>query len=1128
MGGIGKFRLPPAPTDEDGPVKVWIEPIEIPTYAPMRPDKNPMFLERRVYQGSSGKVYPLPFIDRISIERENRLWQAVHLENQYLRVMILPEIGGRIHVGVDKTNGYDFFYRQNVIKPALVGLAGPWISGGVEFNWPQHHRPTTFMPVMFEIERQEDGSRTVWCSDHDPMSRMKGMHGVCLHPDRAYIELKARLYNRTPLMQTFLWWANVAVQVNETYESFFPPDVHYVADHAKRAISSFPLCDGRYYGVDYGRRAREGVAPEEQPTAFAPPGNYPVNDLRWYANIPVPTSYMALGSKQDFFGGYDHGREAGLIHFADHHIAPGKKQWTWGNHEFGYAWDRNLTDSDGPYVELMAGVYTDNQPDFSFLGPGETKTFSQFWYPISKIGVPKRADLDLALSVNGHDGVVSVGVCATSRFEKALVVVEGESVIAQWTCELAPGHPFLAECQATDSNLTVRVMDVAGRELIGYDLRPDTAAGIPPPATEPALPQEIDSADELYLTGLHLAQYRHATREPDAYWREALRRDNGDARCNNAMGLWSLRRGEFQIAESYFRAAISRLTRLNPNPDDGEPFYNLGLTLRYLGRDGEAYETFFKATWNQAFRSAGYHALGELDVKRRDWAKAAEHLRLALVVNAENLRARNLLVMVFRGIGRDDEAGEMLRQTLALDPLDVWGRDLSGQHIGGDNQMRLDLAIDYARAGLYEAAQTVLEGSDFSAQDGSTPMIYYALGNVAHGLGEYTRASQAFEKARQVSTEYCFPSRLEELLMLEAAIQRNCDDARAHFYLGNLLYDKRRHDAAIEHWEKAANLDEGVATVWRNLGIGYYNAHADAEGARECYEKAFQKDSSDARIFYERDQLYKRIGIGAAHRLQEMEQYRELVSMRDDLSVELATLFNQTGEAAKALEVLNSRLFQPWEGGEGLALAQHVRAYLMLGREALAEAKSARALACFEAALKPPENLGEAKHLLANQSNVYFWLGVAYSASGKPDVAESWWIRAAQSTGDFQEMSVKQFSEMAYYNALALKRLGRANEARALLIELDFYARKLASERPRIDYFATSLPSMLLFEEDLDKRNQMTAKLLEAQAAAGLDEVDKASRLLNEVLTSDPNHSAAWDLQQELASDLEEGRCMEA
>src|SRR6266404_2644961 len=252
-------------------VRLRVEDLVIPTYLPAPPDKNPMFLEKRVYQGSGGKVYPLPFTDRIAERPVDRKWKAVWIENEFIRAMVLPEIGGRIHVFQDKTNGYDAIYHQPVIKPALVGLAGPWISGGIEFNWPQHHRPATFMPVDFEIEEHADGSKTVWCSDHDPMARMKGMHGVCLHPGRAYLELKVRAYNRTAFVQTFVWWANVATRVHEGYQSFFPPDVCYVADHARRSMSEYPLCRDHYYGVSYGKRARRGVPANEVPTQFIPP-----------------------------------------------------------------------------------------------------------------------------------------------------------------------------------------------------------------------------------------------------------------------------------------------------------------------------------------------------------------------------------------------------------------------------------------------------------------------------------------------------------------------------------------------------------------------------------------------------------------------------------------------------------------------------------------------------------------------------------------------------------------------------------------------------------------------------------------------------------------------------------------
>src|SRR5690348_713914 len=448
----------------DAGVQVRVEEIVIPTYMPAPPDKNPMFLENRVYQGSNGKVYPLPFTDRIAEKPVNRTWKAVWIENEFLRALVLPELGGRIHVLQDKTNGYDLIYNQPVIKPALVGLAGPWISGGIEFNWPQHHRPATFLPVDFKIEEHEDGSKTIWCSDHDPMCRMKGMHGVCLHPGKAYLELKVRAYNRTPFVQAFLWWANVATRVHEAYQSFFPPDVFCVADHARRSMSEYPLAKGFYYGVNYGERERTGIPKSEMPSQFIPPHcraesktrnpkfeipDYAPNDLSFYANIPVPTSYMCMGSKGDFFGGYDYKAQAGIVHIANHHISPGKKQWTWGNHEFGYAWDRNLTDADargefGPYIEIMAGVYTDNQPDFSFLQPGETKSWKQYWYPIQKIGPAQHANLDAAISLRVEKNVLRLGIAVTSHQPQTTVTVHAKGKeLAHLDRDLSPALPLV-------------------------------------------------------------------------------------------------------------------------------------------------------------------------------------------------------------------------------------------------------------------------------------------------------------------------------------------------------------------------------------------------------------------------------------------------------------------------------------------------------------------------------------------------------------------------------------------------------------------------------------------------------------------------------------------------------------
>jgi tetratricopeptide (TPR) repeat protein len=1119
IDGLSKLQLPPAPATETGVVKAWEEPVVMRSYMPAAPDPNPLFLEKRVYQGSSGRVYPLPVIDRVDTEPQNHSWKAVHLENEFIRLMVLPEIGGRIHVGYDKIGDYDFFYRQNVIKPALVGLAGPWISGGVEFNWPQHHRPATFMPVEVSIERASDGSITVWCSDHDPMSRLKGMHGVCLHPGKAYLELKVRLYNRTTDTQTFLWWANVATRVHEKYQSFFPKDVRFVADHAKRAVTEFPLSQGTYYGVDYGERAQRGIPEQEKPAHFVPDGSYAPNDLSWYANIPVPTSYMIVGTRGDFAGGYDHALQAGVVHVSNHHVAPGRKQWTWGNHEFGYSWDRSLTDSDGPYIELMAGAYTDNQPDFSFLAPGETKTFSQFWYPIRKIGVPDFANIDAALHLERRGDRVLLNLLVThAMLGSAILLKSNGQEIAAHRDDLAPESPVCIELPVPEAvqNLEV-VLECAGKTILRYAPAEVVPTDRPDAATEPPLPDEVASNDELYLIGLHLEQYRHATRSPEPYWREAIRRDPEDSRANCALGRWHLRRGEFAAAEQLLRTAIGRLTQRNPNPYDGEPHYNLGLVSLMQRRMEDAYDAFYKSTWNAAWSGPAYHRLAEIDCANHAWERALDHIERSLRSGADNLNARNLQTMILQKLGREDESTRLLQATRVLDPLDIWSRYLETGEVPQDGQRRLDLGFDLMRAGLLNDALRVLSAPCESTTDGSRAILLYALGSVCARLGLQQESAAAYRGAAAVDPTYVFPNRLEEMVLLEEAIGVNPQDARARFYLGNLLYDRRRHDEAIVSWERAAALDPQFPTTWRNLGFAYYNIQHEERKACRAFERTRMLSPEDARILYEQDQLLKRTGELPGRRLAALESVRALVETRDDLIVELATLYNQMDRSEDALKLLLSRKFQPWEGGEGLVLAQYVRAHCLLGQAALEQNRAAAAIDHFKAALNSEHSLGEVEHLLASHSVIDYWMGAAYQALGNTDTAMALWERAAAQQGDFQQMQVHAISDTTFWCAMALRRMGKAEEAATLFKEIYDYSVQLRQQEPKIDYFATSLPTMLLFDEDLKQRQEIQASFLQAQALIGRGETEPALALLQKVQQLDRNNTGAADLIASLA-----------
>ncbi len=1135
----------------------WEEPVVIPTYEPAEPDRHPMYLDRRVYQGSSGAVYPLPVYSRIATKPVDRSWRAIHLENEFVRVMILPEIGGRVHLFRDKTNGYDVIYRQDVIKPALVGLAGPWLSGGIEFNWPQHHRPATFMPVETMIERDADGSVTVWCSDHDPLERMKAMHGVCLRPGRSFLELRVRLYNRTPRVQTFLWWANVATRVHELYQSFFPDDVRFVFDHARRATSSFPRCRGSYYGVDYGRRVKDGVDRRQQPSHFVPPpGVYSPDDLSWYANIPVPTSYMAVGSKADFFGGYDHAKRAGIVHVADHRVSPGKKQWTWGNHAFGYAWDRNLTDADessvyAPYIELMAGVFTDNQPDFSYLMPYETRCFSQYWYPIQEIGPAHAATTDAAISVQRSEGSersIQIGVSVTGVFDRSSITLRSRRsndcswvVERVWTSDLTPQTPWKGdrfglsdECRL----LELVVRDQTGRELVRREMRcsgmgdrDSEPIGLGNedlrPATEPPPPTDVATADELYVIGVHLKQYRHATRDARGYFEEAIRRDPLDTRCNIALAEIALSRGEFSDAKKLLDVAIERMTSRNANPRDGEALYLLGEVLRRLGRMDEAYDAFAKASWNQAYSAAACRAMGEIDLSRGRSAEAARSLRRSLDLNRQDTAARGLLAVALRRIGDVDASHVELLEALRLDPLDKVCQFLSGHTRDDstwatDNRVRLDVAFDVARAGLVDEAVLILNRADWAATDGSVPLVVYAIAWFEERRGNRVTSSEMRHRLQEMSLRWCFPHGLDQLQMLEAAVQRDPLDAIATKLLATQLYHLGRREEAIEHWLKSAELDAGDSVVWRNLGIAFFNVRGDVERARDALARASEISPGDARILFEEDQLWKRVGVAPMERLTRLEKRLDVVSERDDLTIEWVSLLNQVGRFEDAARTMEGRRFQPWEGGEGMAIAQYSRAKLAIGREAMRRQDWKAAREAVESAVRLPESLGEARHPLSNMADIEFALGMIARGEGIESQATEHFLAAAESPGDFQNMSVRAFSELSVYAGLAMRAMGRPSDAETLFRSILAEAIRLEHAPAHVDYFATSLPTMLLFNDDLQLRQRVHALLMQGQALLALGNRSEAMQRLDTAISMDPSNGTVSDLLR----DVNEGRCV--
>ncbi len=1126
-------------------VKAWRELVTIPTYEVGTPEKNPMFLEKRVYQGSSGVVYPYPVIESISDVKTDKEYLAIWLENEYIKVMVLPELGGRVQMAYDKIARRHFVYYNHVIKPALVGLAGPWISGGIEFNWPQHHRPSTFMPVDTSIEENADGSVTVWVSEMERMFHQKGAAGFTLRPGCAYLEIHGRLYNRTDVPQTFLWWANPAVEVNDAYQSVFPPDINAVFDHGKRAVSSFPIATGTYYKMDYSA----GV------------------DISNYKNIYVPTSYMGVNSRFDFEGGYENDSHAGMLHVASHHVSPGKKQWTWGNGDFGRAWDRNLTDEvDGdntapdniaphfpfsalssqlkagfrPYIELMAGVFTENQPDFSWLMPYEEKRFVQYFMPYREIGVVKQASKDLIFNIDDlGDGSVCFKVFATSKQEVSIVLHnDNGEVYYQKELTLSPEEVLVENVEVKGTafgELTFEItkdFTYGRRTVLCWHAEPDEIRPIPDSAEAALTPGEVKTNEQLYLTGLHLEQYRHATWSPVDYYEEALRRDPNDIRCLNALGLWLIRKGRFDKAEDYLRKAVRLITKRNPNPYDGEPIYNLALALKYQGKMDEAYERFWKATWNKAWVDAAAFEAAKISTMQGRYDDALDEINLCLNNNWLNHKARALKTTILHKMGKDEEALKLIEESLQCDPFN-YGCRYEKWRIGHEKNDAAaaavlsemlemmhglpnnydEVALDYCAAGLYDEAIGLWQlAIDNKA---ASPMTFYYTGWAKLRKGDAVEANDWFERAEQQAPDYCFPNRLEDVLALNAAIVINPDGAHAPYFLGCLFYAARQYDLAIANWELSAKLNPFYPTVWRNLALARFNKQDRQQEALQYMEQAFHLDESDARVLMELDQLYKRLHKPHDMRLGFLQQFPQLIKRRDDLVLEEITLLNQTGHYEEAMKKLDAHTFHPWEGGEGKVSAQYQICRVELAKKAIADKEYNKAIGWLKECLEYPPHLGEGKLYGAQENDFYFLLGIAYDALGEEDKARQCWEEATKGP---QEPAAAMYYNDAkpdkiFYQGMALRRLGREDEAHGRFYRLINYGKQHLFEKQVMDYFAVSLPDLLIWDDSLDTKNIIHCKYMLALGYYGMGDTAHAMRYLSEVEALDNNHQGIQQLR---------------
>lgn len=958
-------------------VTAVVEKWTIPTYPIPDADEMPMFAELRGHQGTTGNPYPNRVIQKVDrVNKADKEYDVIRLENDYIRVCMIPALGGRVFEAYDKQTNYDFLYRQHVIKPALIGAYGSWISGGIEFNWPFHHRPSSMMPVDYVLETEEDGTAICWLSEHDPSDRTKGMVGIVLHPDASYFETRVKITNRTATEHPFLWWENAAVKVHPEYRLIFPPDVAWAHHHYDRSHITFPIAQGQY-----------GAERFDKPT-----------DISWHGSTKAANSYFAAPSAFDFFGGYDYEKNCGVIHVANHHVSPGKKMFTWGYGNNADNWEAALTDEDGPYCELMAGSYTDDQPDFTWLAPYETKCFSQFWYPTKDIGYVTYATLDAAVAVEKNGADSKIRLITTKVVNNAVLkVLDGSKPVLEETVSLKPGDCLSFDLALSDEKYTVTLTGCCGCRILNYtEVTPDY---VHIPKDNPGIPtpDQLTTAQDLYIAGLHIDQYRDPIYKPDAYYLEALRYDPKHLPSLIGMGEYCYRTGKFTDALKYLDQAMTVQNRYDTNPKDGTVAYLTGLCYVATGEFDKAYDIFYKASWSANAIAKSMTFIAAIDCRRGEYSKMKEHALLAVEKEGQHPIAGVYAAIATAKLGCTDCAIKQLDAILAKDPLNHLARfakiRISGTPVqdfytllnSNPSQTCMDVAFDLAVAGLWDDAIVLLEGLT-----APSTMARYTLGYFYGLVGDTDKAAAVRKSASAEPIVEVFPYRLDEIAVLESAVKADATDGTAPYLLGCLLYDKKHFQAAADLWLKAVEAAPDFYIPYRNLAVAYYGKLNKKSEALDWLKKAVERKPNDEQLLNEISFLMASIGVPGAERAAYI-QANMPAGAGDDLYLELAKAYNDCGEYDKALDVLLSHTFTPGEGGEFTIAETYMFGRFAAGRKELAAGNCEKALEYFQAALQIPANL-----------NASFWnesVTVPYR----------------------------------YYEAEALSRLGRTEEANAII-----------------------------------------------------------------------------------------------
>jgi tetratricopeptide (TPR) repeat protein len=997
-------------------VTAYESTIRLPTYAIQGENPNPVFRS----QYGVAHIYPYTLLDDIASSPSEKTYQMLVLENRYLRVTVIPDLGGRVYSLYDKTSDREVFYKNAIVKFSPLAIRGAFFSGGLEFSFPVAHAPTTADPVNWDIRHNEDGSASICFGGLEHISRLRWMITLTLYPDRCALAQDVQLYNPYTIPGRYHYWTNASLDADDQTEFIYP--LRRVRSYEFAGTASWPMARLDLIQDDPGLPGMEGV-PMWPASRMQEPFNF-----RWQKNMLAQVSIFGRDVAWDFFGAWQHSTNHGYAHFADHKDVAGMKLWSWGNAGVGVVNQTALTDDGSLYAETQCGAM-ETQLDFAFLQPAAMRSWREWWIPLRGMGgltcASAEAGLRLELAYGQEAGSLNatIGVCPARDLGKSRIEVSvpGKTLLDE-TASISPAQPWLARRSILASDLAnnpirVVVSDQTGRAVLDYTLDRDTSP-IQPYAPEGQ--EEPGTSEASVRLGLKHENFDNREQALAAY-RKSIELSPENREAHFRLGLMLLRAADLPAAAGYLQKAVS-LGLVEGN-------YYLGWVALHEGQLEAARKAFQAVPADHPLRVPALLGLGTLAIGEKDWQKAIDLCRQAHLQGEKPVTAALLMGIALQRAGQIDDARGELEEVLSVDPLNHAAlRELAhlqpdgpfrgrlARLLADDRQYCIDLACFYMGAGLLEEALPVLEDV---AQVWSYPLLGYLAAYIYKTLDRQIESDSWLAWAAAGSPEYVFPSRLEEYLALKYSIERNPQDCKARYYLGNFLYARQRLDEGVRLWEEALPGLADFDVLYRNLGLAAWQREKDLPKAIGLLERGLALNPENQDLYLHLDELYKALGL-AMKRQQLLEKIESLPRRREDVRKRGVLIKVDLGRYEEALHILQTEKFVPLEMDQSFH-ELYVRALMQRAENRMRAGKIEEAITDYHKALEFPVNLGVGQPTTLAQAHIYYHLGLAYEQLGRFQEALLAWRNAAGEHHPHGDPSYE-------YVQMALDKLSRYSE----------------------------------------------------------------------------------------------------